>query len=282
VPRPDVGDAFPALRANNPLPGFRAVVSTLALSDGPHELTLVERTGGTERVLARAAFRVQNSARDFLAYRSLTGSGLEIGALQRPLAVPGSCRVRYVDRMDVKGLREHYPGLRDLPLVPVDIIDDGETLQSVEPASQDFIIASHFLEHTQDPIGTLSRFLELLKPGGVLYLAVPDKRFTFDINRPVTPLEHVYRDYEEGPAWSYLDHVREWVEVRWGMTGAAAEAEIKRIVDINFSIHFHVWTQAEYLELLIDVRRRLGLPFRIQSLQSEGNEVISVLRKSAA
>ena len=33
------------------------------------------------------------------------------------------------------------------------------------------------------------------------------KRFSplSDGKRPVTTLEHLYRDHEEGPAWSYLD-----------------------------------------------------------------------------
>ena len=34
-------------------------------------------------------------------------------------------------------------------------------------------------------------------PGSILYLAVPDKRYTFDADRPVTPTDHVLRDYQE-------------------------------------------------------------------------------------
>ena len=39
--------------------------------------------------------------------------------------------------------------------------------------AEDFIIANHFLEHAQDPIRTIKRHLEVLKPGGVLFLYLP-------------------------------------------------------------------------------------------------------------
>ena len=88
---------------------------------------------------------------------------------------------------------------RDLPLVEPDIIDDGEKLTTLAPQSQDFVIASHFLEHCQDPIGTLKAIFRVIKPGGMLYLALPDKRYTFDRERPVTPLDHLWTDHRTGP-----------------------------------------------------------------------------------
>ena len=48
--------------------------------------------------------------------------------------------------------------------------------------------------------------LRVLKSNGVLYLALPDKRFTFDQDRPVTPYEHLKRDYFESPGWSEESH----------------------------------------------------------------------------
>ena len=124
--------------------------------------------------------------RCFLANRYLEGRGLEIGALHHPLPVPRSVQVRYVDRLSVADLRSHYPELASLPLVPLDLIDDGETLTMVPDGSQDFVIANHFLEHCEDPIKTLGTFFRVLRPGGILYLAVPEKHHTFDRDRPVT------------------------------------------------------------------------------------------------
>lgn len=108
-------------------------------------------------------------ARTELASRFLSGEGLEIGGLHGPLEVPEHARVRYVDRLPVEELRRHYPELDDNELVRVDVIDDGERLTTIPDESQDFIVANGFLEHCEDPIGTIATHLRKVKPGGVLF-----------------------------------------------------------------------------------------------------------------
>jgi ferredoxin len=41
--------------------------------------------------------------------------------------------------------------------VEVDVVDDGERLESFADASLDFVVSSHFLEHCQDPIRAFGR-----------------------------------------------------------------------------------------------------------------------------
>lgn len=115
-----------------------------------------------------------------LAKEFLRGQGVEVGALNEPLQLPRGASVRYVDRMGVDDLRQEYPELKGLALTPVDVIDDGERLDSVAAESLDFIVANHFIEHTEDPIGTVARHLEKLREGGTQFMAVPDMRHTFD------------------------------------------------------------------------------------------------------
>ena len=119
-------------------------------------------------------------ARREFAERFLAGEGLEIGALHLPLRTPSGAHVRYVDRMSVEDLRAEYAELAEWDLTPVDVIDNGELLSTIPAASQDFIVANHFLEHCEDPIRTIETHLGKLRPGGVLFYAVPDKRYTFD------------------------------------------------------------------------------------------------------
>jgi hypothetical protein len=214
----------------------------------------------------RSEERRAQGLRPALARQFLRGAGLEIGALANPLRVPRSVAVTYVDRLDVPALRENYPELREQTLVPVDVIDDGEKLTRFAPGSQDFIIANHFLEHTQDPIGTLRRHLEILRLGGTLFLAVPEKRWTFDRDRPVTPLEHLYRDHAEGPVWSYLDHVSEVGRLSLRLTGEELETYVARVQALDYPIHFHVWTRDSLQEMLSDLRHRLSLPFEVVAL----------------
>jgi SAM-dependent methyltransferase len=59
---------------------------------------------------------------------------------------------------------------------------------AVEDASYDFVLASHVLEHCANPLKVLQEWRRVLKPSGVLFMVLPDRRFTFDHRRPVTPL----------------------------------------------------------------------------------------------
>jgi SAM-dependent methyltransferase len=215
-----------------------------------------------------------------LANRYLRGSGLEIGALHRPLPTPVKAKVRYVDRMDSAGLRHHYPELASERLVDVDVIDNGETLESQPDGSADFIIANHFIEHTEDPLGTLGNHLRVLRPGGILYLAVPDRRRTFDIDREATPLEHLQRDRREGPAWSRPIHQEEWARLVDKVSPDEVPARVAALEESDYSIHFHVWAPDEFAEVLRHARDAEGLPFEIEALQPNDHEFIAVLRRT--
>jgi SAM-dependent methyltransferase len=222
-------------------------------------------------------------ARGEFAARYLSGQGLEVGPLHLPLALPAHARARYVDRMPVEKLREEYPELAGWKLTPVDVIDDGEALTTIAPESQDFIVANHFLEHTEDPIGTIGTHLGKLRPGGVLFYAVPDKRYTFDFRREPTPLEHMLADHEQGPERSRREHYDEWarlVVTEDGESDEQRESRARRLEAERYSIHMHVWTQAEFLALLLAARERLGDSFEIEAAARQGIEVVVVLRKS--
>ena len=216
-----------------------------------------------------------------LAARYLSGSGIEIGALHLAMALPPDARVRYVDRMEVEDLREHYPELRDWDLAAVDVVDDGERLETVAPKSIDFIVANHFLEHCEDPIRTIETHLSRLRPGGILFYAVPDKRYTFDFRRDRTPLQHHLEDHELGPEQSRSEHYLQWASsVYTGSTPspdeAAAEAQLLEAA--GYSIHFHVWTESDLITLMLHIQQRLD-SFELEAVRRNGIENIVILRK---
>lgn len=222
-------------------------------------------------------------ARAEFAARYLNGEGLEIGPLHLPLALPPNARARYVDRMGVEELRSEYPELADWNLTPVDVIDDGERLATIAESSQDFVVANHFLEHCENPISTIETHLGKLKPGGVLFYAVPDKRYTFDFRRPVVTLEHMVLDYEEGPEGSRAAHYEEWTELVLIEEGQSPERSRERARELEaakYSIHMHAWTQAEFLAMILDCRRRFGDGFDIEAAARQGIEFVVVLRKA--
>ncbi|MBW4518388.1 MAG: class I SAM-dependent methyltransferase [Scytolyngbya sp. HA4215-MV1] len=128
-------------------------------------------------ILDRAAF----VSREQIAGAFISGTGIEIGALHNLLKISNTAKVKYVDRISNEELRQHYPELKDLLLVELDIIDNGESLASIKNNSQDFVIANHFLEHCENPLGAIQNMFRVLKPEGTLYLAISDKRFTFNV-----------------------------------------------------------------------------------------------------
>lgn len=222
-----------------------------------------------------------NLLRRQIASRYLVGTGIEIGPLHQPLEAPPQATVRYVDRMHVEELKQHYPELSAYNLVEPDIIDDGEILSSIADNSVDFVIANHMIEHCQNPLGTLENFLRVLKPNGILYMAVPDKREIFDRDRPITPLEHIVRDYQEGPAWSKHSHFEEYTLLVDKVPEDKFATHLQNLIDTNYSIHFHVWTDAAFLELLLHCRNKLSFPFEIELVQKNDFEFIVILRKTA-
>lgn len=215
-----------------------------------------------------------------LAKQYLKGAGIEIGALHLPLAVSSRARVRYVDRLPVSELRLQYPELREYPLVDVNIIDDGETLEKIESGCLDFVIANHFLEHCENPIGAIKTFLRVLKKGGIIYLAIPDKRFSFDSDRPITKLEHIIKDYTEGTDWSHDEHFHEWHILVDKKFRNDPKRRIETLMDNRYSIHFHVWTYLELFELMLYLKRDLNFGFEVKEFVSSGNENIFILAKT--
>ena len=216
-----------------------------------------------------------------IAHNYLRGEGIEIGALQFPLDVPPTAKVRYVDRLTVADLRKHYPEMESMNLVDPDILADGERLEGIADASQDFVIANHFIEHCQNTFLALSNMFRVLKDAGILYLAIPDKRYTFDVDRPVTTLEHLLADYEKGPVWSRRQHFEEWARfVNKCADNAQMNAQADELMKMDYSIHYHVWTQAEMFDFLAAFKLRLGLAFEIELFLKNEHECIFILRKS--
>jgi SAM-dependent methyltransferase len=209
----------------------------------------------------------------------ILGHGLELGALNNPFPVSPGVSVLYVDRLCVGELRHHYPELAQYKLMPVDIVDVGEHLSEVLSFSQDFVIASHVLEHCEDPMGAISNWLRVLRHGGVVLLLVPDKRFTFDRDRPITDLDHVVRDATEGPKTSRHLHYVEWVRYVEDCQNGDALARVAQLEDASYSIHFHAWDFAALRELLLHCTSRSQSRATVLKIRRNRSENLALLQK---
>lgn len=210
----------------------------------------------------------------------LQGQGLEVGALHQPLELTSKAMVQYVDRLSVADLRSHYPELNSVNLVDVDIIDDGEKLLTITNGSVDFIIANHMLEHCMNPIQTLQNFLSKLKPGGIIYIGIPDKRFSFDKDRTITTFNHLTDDY-----YNRNDHFQHYIEWARFVDGIKNEHEIlnraQHLFKMQYSIHFHVWDYYSFVDFLIKTNQFFNFSFDILniSFNDHREEIITILRK---
>ncbi len=132
--------------------------------------------------------------------RLLRGRGIEIGAHEIPL--PG-IRPIYVDRFTVFARKR----------CTVDVVSDAERLPFADNAL-DYVATSHVLEHLANPVCALIEWYRVVKPGGWIYLVVPDRRYTFDQPRAITPIEHMLEDFDRGTDASDLTHLEDYAMKR--------------------------------------------------------------------
>lgn len=144
-----------------------------------------------------------------------SGLGLEIGPSHNPIAPrSGGFNVEVVDHLDRQGLLAKYAGHPvDLGRIEeVDHVWQGQPLSELIGATgkYDWIIASHVIEHVPDLAGFLAECALLLRQGGTLSLAVPDKRFCFDNLSPLSSTGDVLQARLEGrrkhPPGLVFDH----------------------------------------------------------------------------
>lgn len=126
--------------------------------------------------------------------------GLEIGPWFNPLAPKAAgydCLV--LDVFDSEILRERArndpnvsPTLYDR-IEDVDVVGSSTHIDELisargELGTFDYIVSSHNFEHLPNPIRFLQGCAKVLKPGGMISMAIPDRRACFDYFRPVTTL----------------------------------------------------------------------------------------------
>jgi predicted SAM-dependent methyltransferase len=196
---------------------------------------------------------VTTTEKDWRTYfaSKLKGKGLEIGPLHRPMVTHSGMKMTYVDRCTVAELRAHYPELNELPLVEPQILDDAETLKTVSNESFDFIISAHVIEHMKNPLSALEQWARVVKPGGLIYMIVPDKRVTFDKKRVRTSIAHMVLDYKNpSDARDYEHYLDYAVHVHDKVEPNSAIEEANRLLETDYSIHYHVFIPEDVVAVL--------------------------------
>jgi SAM-dependent methyltransferase len=211
----------------------------------------------------------------------LQGHGVEIGPGHAPFPVPSGLTVRYLDRWEPAENSALFPELGSDPGFPKpDIVAnlDVDRLSALSDGGQDFVIASHILEHLANPVAMLVDIHRVLRPGGLLVLILPDRHVTFDRERPPTSLDHLADEYRRDVRVVADDHIIEAIvaQVRFnGDTRDAAvlarertEAEIE--LHRRRSIHAHVWDMGEFDDVLAFTQKELAVSWTVLDTMSTG------------
>ncbi len=239
---------------------------------------------GTLALVGDLAQLERADARWPLAKRYVRGVGVECGALQNPLRVRRGTRVVYVDRLGTAEARRHYPELARYRLTRPEVIGDVHRLP-IADGGVDFYIGNHLLEHAEDAIAGLEEMLRVVRPGGVVYVSVPDASNPLDRGRPVTPLSHHVDDHDPrlDRTAMHRAHYAEYVaSAHAALAGDERAALTERWVAQRYSIHFHVFDDATFSALLRHVCDRMGAVV-VELARNPGKEFdehVAVLRRT--
>jgi SAM-dependent methyltransferase len=134
-------------------------------------------------------------------------------------------------------------------------ISEATDLSFIPDSSYDFLLSSHMLEHSANPLRALHEWQRVLKVDGTLFLVLPHKDGTFDHLRPVTPLKHLIQDFERGTGEDDLTHLPEIValhDLRLDF-GVASLEEFEARSAKNYenrALHHHVFDARAAVELV--------------------------------
>ena len=256
--------------------------------------TSVFKSGGITAVLSAIVRRIRTpQARSFARCRDVVSNarGIEIGGPSPIFARGGLLPVyplaRRVDNVNFarntiwEGAIAEGQSFRFHPGKDPgrQFIAEGVDLDIIPAACYDFVLSSHMLEHTANPLLALTAWGRLLKPGGCLILVLPHRDGTFDHRRPITTLQHLEQDFARVMSEDDLTHLDEILQlhdvskdpgvsdVREFRERTSRNAEIR-------SIHHHVFDT----RLAVDVVRRCG--FEVSTVEPLAPYHIVVLART--
>ena len=196
-------------------------------------------------------------------YAVLSGEGLEIGAFNEPAPLPNVERILYFDALDATTARKRFPEIDPARFVEVDVIgdlDQGDLAQFPRD-SQDFVVCNHVIEHVANPALLVEDLFRIVRPGGHVVLTVPDKRYTFDHERPLTPLVHLWADYEAKVTMNDDPHYREFIEHVTPHVLAESPENQARHVELcrERREHAHVWDSDHFRRFVDECLTRFSI-----------------------
>jgi SAM-dependent methyltransferase len=233
---------------------------------------------------------------------------IEIGPSFNPLAPKrDGWNTIVVDHASREELLQKYHDQTIDRIEAVDIVWTGGSLADAVPPEQhgtfDAFIASHVIEHTTDIVTFLRAAETLLKPDGVVILAVPDKRKCFDFYRPLSGTADAITAFLERrdrhTLRTHIDYALN-MALKPGGAGAWAATDIQPAEPVNpltdapqwhaaaqrpdyTDAHAWVFVPSSFSLMILELSLLGYLDLRVEELQERhATEFFVWLRKGAA
>jgi SAM-dependent methyltransferase len=189
--------------------------------------------------------------------KDLKGYGIEFGAATSPSPLPDNCIVDYADYFQVDdGCNRDFMG----EFVSIKFLTGLDEMEGIKNSSFNFIINCHVIEHVPRTILALKKCYDKLKKGGILFMVVPHKEYTFDVLRPLTSLSHFIEDYnnyiKERDVIHIVDHFEHFNEYEAKRNNViAGRVNLFPFIEYflagnKIDIHYHTFTEENFTELL--------------------------------
>ena len=222
---------------------------------------------------------------------------LEIGALNMPVFTGED--VKFADYYSADDLRTRYPAkdnIRDIDYT-IPIAD----FSSLITERFRLVIANHVLQLVPDVLGWLAEVAKITEPGGWLVLAIPDKRYTFDLIRPVSSLSSILdcgaRKLAAPTVGQIFDHlylhrkvsaaaIWDGQEVEISPPRVSLQKALSTAVAQSASynpVHCHVFTAESFEQIFHELEDAGLVSWTLKSLEAPlpgSNEFLVALRKS--
>lgn len=258
---------------------------------------MLEHTIGLSRIATKRRQFIEKAI-------GCSGSILEVGAFDNPIYRRElGDQVMYVDWFSREELIEnHKENTKRRPecIVEIDFVVKHNRIAEAVGRRFELICASHVIEHIPDVLFWLNELYSMLEEGGRIFLAVPDKRYTFDYYRSVSTAGEMIRAHQERldrpSKWQLLDHIYYhqnvdlagiWAGVTPGhfqprctMAHALTIAEKKS--QIYTDCHCWTFTSDSFVQLVRDLTSAGLFNFSIEEMdhpQRGTNEFYVLLRK---
>jgi len=123
----------------------------------------------------------------------------------------------------------------------------------------DFVILNHVIEHIANPINAIKEIFRVTR--GLVVISAPDKHFTFDKQRQLTPFDHLMTEYRNNVTSVSNDHYRDLLR---GVNPDAFNHGEKALQDAIDQLrvrreHAHVWSSESFKEFFLASLGMLGL-----------------------